>query len=107
MRARDHERNQNWLLIKGKDEEARGPQDRNILEEQPLSVATGRSMEEIAAGKGGNTRVLVGTAGSAKPQDSSKGKRQSNQRAQKSAEAVSKGPKAKTKSTRFGAPKRS
>ncbi len=55
MRARDS--HDNWLLIKGKDAEARGPGDRDILEERPRSAATGRSIEEIAAGKGGKARV--------------------------------------------------
>jgi bifunctional non-homologous end joining protein LigD len=52
MRGRDRDRHENWLLIKGRDEEARSGRQANILEEQPLSAATGRSMEEIAAGKG-------------------------------------------------------
>jgi bifunctional non-homologous end joining protein LigD len=52
MRGRDRDRHENWLLIKGKDEEARSARGADILEEQPLSVATGRSMDEIAAGKG-------------------------------------------------------
>jgi bifunctional non-homologous end joining protein LigD len=52
MRTRPKERRENWLLIKGKDEAARGPRGKDILEEQPLSVATGRSIDEIAAGKG-------------------------------------------------------
>ena len=52
MHGRPGERHDNWLLIKAKDEWARGPRDKDILEEQPLSVATGRSIEEIAAGKG-------------------------------------------------------
>jgi bifunctional non-homologous end joining protein LigD len=58
MRARTSgDRHDNWLLIKGKDEEARGPRDKNVLEEKPLSAVTGRSIEEIAAGKGGKKRV--------------------------------------------------
>ncbi len=52
MRRRERERHDNWLLIKGKDEEARGPRDKDILAEKPDSVTTGRSIEEIAAGKG-------------------------------------------------------
>jgi bifunctional non-homologous end joining protein LigD len=52
MRARQGDRHDNWLLIKGKDEDARGPHDRDILEEQSRSVASGRSIEEIAGGKG-------------------------------------------------------
>ena len=52
MRSRERDRHENWLLIKGKDEESRSGRDADILAQQPLSVATGRSMEEIAAGKG-------------------------------------------------------
>jgi bifunctional non-homologous end joining protein LigD len=57
MRARAGDRHDNWLLIKGKDEAARGPRDKDILEEQPRSATTGRTIEEIAAGKGGKKRV--------------------------------------------------
>jgi bifunctional non-homologous end joining protein LigD len=52
LRARPKERRDNWLLIKSKDEAARRPRGKDILEEEPLSVATGRSMDEIAEGKG-------------------------------------------------------
>jgi bifunctional non-homologous end joining protein LigD len=52
MRGRDRDRHENWLLIKGRDEEARSGRQADILEERPLSAATGRSIEEIAAGKG-------------------------------------------------------
>ncbi len=57
MRGRANDRHDNWLLIKGKDEEARGPRDKDILEEKSRSVTTGRSIDEIAAGKGGKKRV--------------------------------------------------
>ncbi len=52
MRSRERDRHENWLLIKGNDEEARSGRGDDILEERPLSAATGRSMDEIAAGKG-------------------------------------------------------
>jgi bifunctional non-homologous end joining protein LigD len=52
MRARQGDRHDNWLLIKGKDEEARAPRDRDILEEKSRSVVSGRTIEEIAGGKG-------------------------------------------------------
>ena len=42
----DHE---NWLLIKERDEEADPGSDAAIVADNPLSVATGRSMEAIAA----------------------------------------------------------
>ncbi len=52
MRGRPNERHDNWLLIKAKDGEARGARQEDILEEAPNSAASGRSMEEIAGGKG-------------------------------------------------------
>jgi len=52
MRARPGDRHQNWLLIKGKDDASRTGRKADIGEVEPLSVATGRSMQEIAAGKG-------------------------------------------------------
>jgi bifunctional non-homologous end joining protein LigD len=52
MRPRPGERRENWLLIKGNDDEARSGRAEDILDEEPLSVASGRSMDEIAAGKG-------------------------------------------------------
>ena len=57
MRSGERGRHQNWLLIKGKDEAVRAPGDKDILEEMPRSVATGRSIEEIAAGTGRSKRV--------------------------------------------------
>ena len=52
MRKRQGDKHENWLLIKGKDDESRSGRKADILEEQPLSVTTGRTMDEIAAGKG-------------------------------------------------------
>jgi bifunctional non-homologous end joining protein LigD len=52
MRSREGDRHKNWLLIKGNDEDARSGKGGDILEKEPLSVASGRSMEEIAGGKG-------------------------------------------------------
>ncbi len=52
MHKRPGDRHENWLLIKGKDEYARAGRAKDILEEASLSAATGRSMDEIAAGKG-------------------------------------------------------
>jgi bifunctional non-homologous end joining protein LigD len=52
MNRRSGESKEPWLLIKARDEAARGPDDPDILEEQPLSVASGRSIPEIAEGKG-------------------------------------------------------
>ena len=52
MRSRDRDRHENWLLIKGRDDEARSGRKGDILADEPLSVVSGRSMDEIAAGKG-------------------------------------------------------
>jgi len=52
LRARPKDKHDNWLLIKGKDDWARGRGDEDILDEAPQSVTTGRSIEEIAEGKG-------------------------------------------------------
>src|SRR5689334_19081158 len=73
MRGRDRDRHENWLLIKGRDEEARSGRQGDILEEQPLSAASGRSMEEIAAGKGKkrvwhSNRATQQSAGNRRPQ---------------------------------------
>ncbi|QAY95753.1 DNA ligase D [Methylovirgula ligni] len=51
MHPRPGEKRENWLLIKGEDDQARGPGDPDILEEEPNSVITGRSLEDIAGDK--------------------------------------------------------
>jgi bifunctional non-homologous end joining protein LigD len=56
MRRGPRETKDNWLFIKAHDEWERSPKDLDILEEEPRSVASGRSIEEIAQGKG-KTRV--------------------------------------------------
>jgi bifunctional non-homologous end joining protein LigD len=64
MRSRERDRRDNWLLIKGKDEASRSGRGEDVLREQPLSAATGRSMDEIAEGKGKKSAsgVAVATA---------------------------------------------
>ena len=54
------EEGKNWLLIKRKDGEARPLRELDVLEEHPLSVTTGRSMEEIGSSK---DRVWSGESG--------------------------------------------
>jgi bifunctional non-homologous end joining protein LigD len=51
MRRRPGENRDNWLLIKQHDEAARTERQRDILVEQPRSVKTGRTLEEIAQHK--------------------------------------------------------
>jgi len=48
MARKPREKRENWLLIKGDDEHARGKSDPDILEERPESVKTGRGVEDIA-----------------------------------------------------------
>src|SRR6185312_9984759 len=53
MRGRNGEKRENWLLIKGRDEAARGERDPDVLEAEPDSVVSGRSLDEIANAKRG------------------------------------------------------
>ncbi len=53
LRGRPNEKRENWLLIKSQDEAARTEKDPDVLEELDRSVVTGRTIPEIAAGKGG------------------------------------------------------
>jgi bifunctional non-homologous end joining protein LigD len=50
MHRRPGEKRDNWLLIKQHDESERSANDKDILEEEPLSAVTGRTMDEIATG---------------------------------------------------------
>jgi len=52
MHRRNNGTKENWLLIKARDDAARSENDPDILEEQSLSVVTGRTLPEIAEGKG-------------------------------------------------------
>jgi bifunctional non-homologous end joining protein LigD len=61
MRKRPGEKRDNWLLIKQHDDDARSTRDRDILLEQPLSVKTGRTMDEIAQHKRKAKRKTTGT----------------------------------------------
>jgi len=54
----------NWLLIKHRDEAARPGEAEAFLEEMDSSVASGRSMEEIAAGKGKRPKPFFQPGGS-------------------------------------------
>jgi bifunctional non-homologous end joining protein LigD len=52
MHGRPGDKKANWLLIKAHDEAARTAKDPDILEEEPSSVVSGRSISDIAEGKG-------------------------------------------------------
>jgi bifunctional non-homologous end joining protein LigD len=58
MRKREGEKRTNWLLIKHRDAFAREGKKNRILDED-ASVASGRSMEEIAEGKGRGPKPFV------------------------------------------------
>ena len=47
MAGKEGETRENWLLIKGEDEAARQPGEPDIVEEMPLSVKTGRTIESL------------------------------------------------------------
>lgn len=49
MKPRQGERQPSWLLIKAKDAAARPRSAPDVLIEQPLSIVSGRSIEELAA----------------------------------------------------------
>ncbi|MBV7522538.1 DNA ligase D [Ensifer sp. ENS12] len=59
MRSRDGEKRTNWLLIKHHDDHSVEENGAAILEENATSVASGRSMEQIAEGKGRKPRPFM------------------------------------------------
>ncbi|MFL5045571.1 MAG: DNA ligase D [Xanthobacteraceae bacterium] len=116
LRGRPGETKANWLLIKSKDDAARDESDPDILEEKPLSVITGRSIPEIAEGKGrkrvwqSNRSVkdnvkADATRGNATAAPRAKKTARSQRRPSESKKTARKKPRAKTKgSTSRGAP---
>jgi len=61
MKRREGEKRDNWLLIKHHDGWAVEENGGALVEEEVTSVASGRGMEEIAAGKGkGPTKFMTG-----------------------------------------------
>jgi bifunctional non-homologous end joining protein LigD len=63
MKRRPKERHDNWLLIKHRDEHAVEGHGMALVEETKTSVASGRTMDQIEAGKGkGPTRFMTGRA---------------------------------------------
>ena len=63
MKRRAKERHDNWLLIKHRDEHAVEGGGAALVEQATTSVASGRSLDEIAAGAGrGPTRFMTGKA---------------------------------------------
>jgi bifunctional non-homologous end joining protein LigD len=58
MRNREGEKRTNWLLIKHRDAFAREGRKNTVLSED-TSVASGRSMDDIAAGKGRGPKAFI------------------------------------------------
>src|SRR5689334_2419009 len=58
MRDREGEKRTNWLLIKHRDAFAREGRKNTVLDED-ASVASGRSMDDIAAGKGRGPKAFI------------------------------------------------
>ncbi|QPF83925.1 hypothetical protein IC762_30410 [Bradyrhizobium genosp. L] len=58
MRSREGEKRTNWLLIKHRDAFAREGKKNAVLSEE-ASVASGRSMDDIAAGKGRGPKAFI------------------------------------------------
>jgi bifunctional non-homologous end joining protein LigD len=94
MHRRPGEKRDNWLLIKQEDDAARKARDKDILEEEQLSVKTGRSLDEIAAGAKNRT-----VAKKAAPRQKSSAKKKKASAAKKKAT-----PKRKAKRKRGGDP---
>ena len=67
MRKREGEKRINWLLIKHHDEFA-GEGKKNTLLHEDTSVASGRSMDEITAGKGRGPKPFVTAKKPERPQ---------------------------------------
>ena len=57
MASRRNEKRENWLLIKGDDPFARDENAADILEEQPDSVKSGKSIEEVAGKAASSSKV--------------------------------------------------
>jgi bifunctional non-homologous end joining protein LigD len=62
MRTREGDKKTNWLLIKHRDAASRTGRKNTVLEAD-RSVASGRAMEEIAAGKGKGPKPFIAKAG--------------------------------------------
>ncbi len=63
MRGREGEKRNNWLLIKHHDEYSVEEDGAAVLEENDTSVASGRTMEAIASGKGRKPRPFMTKSG--------------------------------------------
>ncbi len=67
MKPRPRERAPQWLLFKRRDEEARPGEGDRLIEEATTSVTTGRTLEQIAAGKPAQKPRRASAAATRKP----------------------------------------
>jgi bifunctional non-homologous end joining protein LigD len=79
LKKRAREKQESWLLIKSADHVAREPGATDILDEMPLSVASGRTLEAIATDETGpvwdsKTGLAVADHASAAPGSAAPGK---------------------------------
>ncbi|WP_243373516.1 non-homologous end-joining DNA ligase [Microvirga solisilvae] len=89
MAKRPRERQESWLLIKADDAHARSEDDSDILEEAPLSVKSGRSLEEIAPERTAKKKAAPKKASSSSPQKpAASAKRASAAKAEKASNAA-------------------
>jgi bifunctional non-homologous end joining protein LigD len=58
LKDRERDKHHNWLLIKHRDDAARSHDEADVLDET-ASVASGRSMDQIAKGKGRSPKPFV------------------------------------------------
>src|SRR5664279_5366842 len=79
MHRRRGEKRDNWLLIKSDDAAARKGRDKDILDDKPLSVKSGRTMDEIA--KGVRPRKAEKKASRKKPEKSTAKRKSKRKRA--------------------------
>ncbi len=64
MRGKDDDKRTNWLLIKHQDDYSIDGDGAAVLDENETSVASGRTMQEIASGKGRKPKAFM-TSGNA------------------------------------------
>jgi len=89
MKRRPREKRDNWLLIKHHDQYAREGEEAQITERATTSVASGRSMEDIAAGRGkGPAKFMTGGKARAPADDVWRSDRSKAEAAEKPAPAA-------------------
>lgn len=83
----DNQTEKTWFLIKERDDYARSSEQGDILEEEPLSVTTGRDLDEIAADQ---DRVWGSNRGKTKVKAVAKASRKTAKKSKASSRAIAK-----------------